>query len=71
MKCSRSPILIKLIEKQTAQVYLSRTYTAAAPGLITHSAGEHAGILERLRAHASERAIRAQDQTNRLPPRLT
>lgn len=57
IKSSRSAILVELLAKQLSQIYLSRFYTATAPGRIAHSLKEHGAILESLRRHDPDRAL--------------
>jgi DNA-binding GntR family transcriptional regulator len=56
IKSSHSGILEELLAKQLSQIYLSRFYTATAPGRIAHSLKEHGAILESLRRHDSDQA---------------
>ena len=61
VKGSGSPILIRMLEKQLAQIYLCRYYTITAPERFEHSIKEHHRIIDCIKqrnADDSEKAAR-------------
>ncbi len=61
VECSRSPIIIRVVEVQLAQIYLCRYYTITAPNRFSHTVREHREIIDCLRrsdAAGAERAAR-------------
>ena len=56
---SGSPILIRILEKQLAQIYLCRYYTITAPERFPHSIREHKQIIEALKQRNRKLAEKA------------
>jgi DNA-binding GntR family transcriptional regulator len=61
VECSGSPIIVRVVEVQLAQIYLCRYYTITAPNRFIHSVREHQEIIECLKRSdpaGAERAAR-------------
>jgi DNA-binding GntR family transcriptional regulator len=59
VECSGSPVIVRIVEMQFAQIYLCRYYTITAPNRFSHSVGEHQAIIECLCRSDPEGAERA------------
>ena len=59
VECSGSPMITRIVEVQSAQVYLCRYYTITAPNRFRHSTQEHKEIVERIIARDSAGAEKA------------
>jgi DNA-binding GntR family transcriptional regulator len=61
VECSGSPTIVRIVERQLAQIYLCRYYTITAPNRFIHSMREHQEIvacLQRSDPAGAERAAR-------------
>jgi DNA-binding GntR family transcriptional regulator len=56
---SGSPVLIRILEKQLALIYLCRFYTITAPERFPHSIREHAEVVKYLKQRDSRQAEKA------------
>jgi DNA-binding GntR family transcriptional regulator len=59
VRCSQSPTMIRILEKQLSQMYLCRHYTITAPQRYHHSIREHQEIIESIRLGDRKRAEKA------------
>lgn len=59
VRCSGSPTLINILEKQLSLVYLCRFYTIRAPDRYAHSVKEHQAIIDSFKSHDSMRSEKA------------
>jgi DNA-binding GntR family transcriptional regulator len=53
VECSGSPAITRIVEVQSAQIYLCRYYTITAPNRFQHSIREHQEIVDRIIARDS------------------
>ncbi|MEI6509380.1 MAG: GntR family transcriptional regulator [bacterium] len=59
VRCSGSPTLINILEKQLSLVYLCRFYTIRAPDRYSHSIKEHQEIIDSFKNHDARRSEKA------------
>lgn len=59
VRCSGSPTLINILEKQLSLVYLCRFYTIRAPDRYSHSVKEHQAIIDSFKSHDPVRSEKA------------
>jgi len=62
VECTGSPIIVRVVEVQLAQIYLCRYYTITAPNRFIHSVREHQDIIDCLKrsdANGAESAARS------------